>query len=359
MSGILAANDQLQGSAESDSLGGYSAGDDTVNGNGGSDFVSGDKGNDVLNGGPGFDDLAYVQSFFDPTASHGIKLNTATGTVKDPWGNTDHFSNFEFYWGSKFDDVMKGSNVQSFQEEFRGLKGADKIDGKGGFDRVIYSSDEQFGGTHGIKADLSTGKVKDGFGDTNSVKHIEGVRGTAHRDTFIGDDRDNEFQGLGGKDKYVGGGGNDYLDFSANDYNGGLHGANVDLARHKAQVIDDGYGNTETATGFNWLTGSNKADTFLGNGHENGLSGRDGSDVLNGRGGNDHLDGDRGNDILTGGPGGDQFNFFELGAANADTITDFSHTQIDHIWLDPSFGGLSGSTLPASAFLYPSGEGRV
>ena len=196
LSGLLNGNDQLLGSAESDSLGGYSPGDDTVDGKAGDDFVAGDQGSDSLNGGTGFDDLSYYQTFFDQSAFRGIKLNTATGTVQDPWGNTDHFANFEFYEGSSFKDVMKGS---ASDEEFRGLKGRDNIDGKGGLNRAIYSSDDQFGGKHGIKADLSTGEIKDGFGDTDTVKHIQAVRGTSHKDTFIGTGKDEEFQGLGGK----------------------------------------------------------------------------------------------------------------------------------------------------------------
>lgn len=348
---VLAGDDQLLGSEESDHLGGYSPGNDTMEGKGGDDYISGDKGNDKLDGGTGFNSLGYTQTYFDDEAFRGIKLDAAKGTVKDPWGDSDQISNFDSFQGSKFKDVMKGSKKDF--EEFHGLGGNDKIDGKGGFDQVSYSEDLRYGGKKGIKADLAKGQIKDGFGDTDSVKNIEGVRGTAKKDVFIGTEKSEEFEGIGGKDKFIGGGGGDRISFNANDFSGGLNGARVDLAKRK--VLDDGYGNKETLKGFAWVGGSNQDDVFLGDGRENWLSGRDGDDVLNGRGGNDHLDGDRGNDTLTGGKGSDDFNFRHYGDENADLITDFSGKK-DNIWLDSSFGfGASGKGLQETAFLAAAG----
>ena len=119
-------------------LGGFSAGNDTVDAKGGDDFVAGDEGNDTIFGGSGWDTLSYEQTYWDKSATHGIKLKVAQGTVKDPWGNTDHFSGFEQYEDSKFNDKMIGSSAD---DEFKGLKGDDIIKGKGEFDLVDYSKD--------------------------------------------------------------------------------------------------------------------------------------------------------------------------------------------------------------------------
>ena len=312
--GLFDATNQLTGTDESDSLGGYSRGNDTVDAKGSDDFVAGDKGNDTIYGGSGWDTLSYEQSYWDKTAHHGIKLKVAKGTVKDPWGNTDHISGFEQYEGSKFDDKMIGS---SRDDQFTGLKGDDIIKGKGGWDLVDYSKDANpnypHPGKHGITADLTKGTVIDGYGDTDTVKKIEAVRGTSHKDTFIGDKHDNYFQGIGGKDSYDGGKGYDELNFSANDWNNGLHGVNVDLSKHKGQVIDDGYGYKENAKSFEAVVGTKFADTLIGNKHNNTLKGEDG------------------NDTMTGGKGSDQFVFNKAAdsATNHDVITDFSGSSGD------------------------------
>ena len=96
----------------------------------------------------------------------------------------------------------------SRDDQFSGLKGDDFINGKGGFDLADYSKDANpnypHPGKHGITADLTKGTVIDGYGDTDTVKQIEGVRGTSRKDTFIGDKHDNYFQGMEGKDSYDG-----------------------------------------------------------------------------------------------------------------------------------------------------------
>ena len=129
----------------------------------------------------------------------------------------------------------------------------------------------------------------------------------------------------------------------------------VDLSKSKEAILDDGYGYKEKAVSFEAVVGTKFADKLTGNNRENTLHGRDGNDILTGNGGNDHLDGGNGNDILTGGADGDDFNFYEFGAANADTIMDFVSGE-DQIWLDPGvFHGVSSGELPASAFFAGAG----
>ena len=85
---------------------------------------------------------------------------------------------------------------------------------------------------------------------------------------------------------------------------------------------------------------------------ENAVGGN-GSDTLIGNGVANTLTGGAGNDSLTGGGEADSFVFnAALGAANIDTITDFSASQGDKIKLDDSiFGRLTvGPTLGSSQF---------
>lgn len=74
-----------------------------------------------------------------------------------------------------------------------------------------------------------------------------------------------------------------------------------------------------------WTFTLNDAKNLVGTASANTMNGTPGGDDFDGRGGNDTLTGLGGNDTLTGGTGADKFVFKELGAANADRITDFQH----------------------------------
>jgi Ca2+-binding RTX toxin-like protein len=64
------------------------------------------------------------------------------------------------------------------------------------------------------------------------------------------------------------------------------------------------------------------------------LVGSAGEDTLTGGAGNDTLQGGLANDLLTGGDGSDTFVFGEAGAANADTIADYSAAAGDMMAFD-------------------------
>ena len=76
--------------------------------------------------------------------------------------------------------------------------------------------------------------------------------------------------------------------------------------------------------GNDFLQGGGGADTVLGG---------TGNDAVDGNDGNDWVEGGAGNDTLTGGSGTDSFVFREMGAANADVVTDFA-SNWDDIRLD-------------------------
>ncbi len=340
---LLAGNDTMTGSAESDVMGVPSPGDDVVTGLGGDDFLMGDSGKDQYFGGDGYDHLSYhITMFIDD--GKGITLKVSKGQLKDPWGDVDSFAGFEGFRGTRYNDKFIGDGNSN---EFSGLKGKDVFDGKGGFDTVAYHDDASFpegiGGFKAIKVDLTKSKkqVTDGFGDKDTVKNIEGFRGTRFNDKFKGTDGHQNFSGLDGKDSYDGGEGFDVLSFRDNDWNGATVGVIVDIG--KGKVINDGFGNKESFKSMEKIDGTKFGDRLIGS-----------SKV-------DSFSGDGGNDIMTGKGGGDQFVFFVApdNNTNSDTITDFNQSEGDKIaFYKPNGYGVldgAGGKLATSEFVANKG----
>lgn len=344
ISALLAGNDAVVGSDEAEDISaGSQEGDDKVDARGGDDFIKGDRGSDAIKGGDGFDTLTYQETIYDRGARHGVALDAKAGTAADPWGGADTFSSIEEFRGSSFADTLKGSDRD---EDWAGLRGADRIDGAGGFDLVRYDEDKRFGGEKGVKADLSKGVILDGWGQKDGVSGIEGVRGTNRKDSFIGDAKDNYFEGLNGVDTFTGAGGFDTVGFGGIRFNGATHGVKVDLGRSSGQVIDDGYGNKESLSAFKGIVGSDLDDT---------LTARAGDSYINGRAGDDRIDGGGGFDRLRGGGGGDSFRFAaEPGASGLGTIEDFGDGDDSFLLDDAAFLSLAASgsnkQLASSAF---------
>jgi Ca2+-binding RTX toxin-like protein len=91
------------------------------------------------------------------------------------------------------------------------------------------------------------------------------------------------------------------------------------------------------------ITGNNLANNLSGNGGNDLIAGGIGNDTIAGGNGNDTITGGLGNDTLAGGADNDFFVFGDIGAANRDTITDFSAVQ-DTILLSNSLDAtLAGS----------------
>jgi len=336
------------GSSGDDNLiAGASPGNDTAIGLAGNDFFNASAGNDTYIGGGGKDNTVnYAESMHQSIASHGAHVDLALGIATDPWGGTDHLSGIQEVWGSGFNDVLLGNAHNNY---FEGMRGADTIDGRGGDgNAVLYMHDVQFGGNLGIHANLSTGRITDGFGTVDHVKHIQGIIGTKFADVMIGDKHNNFFEGGPGADFIDGRGGNNTIQFFHNGHwflGGG--GVTVDLSA--GIVANDGYGTSDTILHIQNVQGSDFADMITGDAHANSLFGN---------GGNDTLDGKGGNDFLQGGPGADQFDFSTPpnSLTNHDTVDDFSgHAgQGDTIGLSKSvfsaLTGIPGNTLSASEF---------
>ena len=186
---------------------------------------------------------------------------------------------------------------------------------------------------------------------------------------------DNIIHAGAGTDVLAGAAGYDRLVFwDVGRDNDGGHGIVINLNNARV-VTDDGYGNTETATGFERFQGSEFGDLMTGNNASNDLDGEDGDDTLNGGGGEDFLDGDWGRDVingglgnndhidgggdddtLTGSGGNDNFNFgWDLDVAGVDTITDFD-LALDLIHIASWWGGgFTADVLTAAQFRSAAG----
>jgi len=338
-----ANNDVLIGSNGNNVLLGQ-GGDDSLVGNGSFDVLFGGPGNDVLNGTDlaandvdPTDTAAYQEigkavpagvivnlgtSAF--TTPNGITVAAATGL--DPFGGTDTLIDIEIARGTEFVDYLIGGNPQSDAtggyEGFEGLKGADYINGGAGFDEVRYTVDVLYGGYKNVIVNTSgadvtiggetvaAGTARDPFGDVDILIGIEGVRGTALGDVFIGSAADDRFRGWAGADFFDGGAGIDEIDHNPEFGAGGSQSIIINLGVTElrvfptggvetvaaAQSARDGWGFVDTFVNVERARASGANDVLIGSTGDNRLRGSDGNDRLTGGDGADQLDGGNGQD---------------------------------------------------------------
>ncbi|OSI73913.1 hypothetical protein BSZ21_06095 [Bradyrhizobium canariense] len=226
--------------------------------------------------------------------------------------------------GSDFDDALLGSNNATGAEDFIGGAGNDTIDGRGGFDRAMYSASSSDTTTGAIVVDLAAGTVTgDASIGNDTLKSIESIRGTNFADTFNASGFSgssvnagsngtlNEFEGEAGNDTITGNGNTRIAFYHA------ASGVNVDLSTGFSTSLTNGdvaHVGTDTFTGVAAVRGSDFGDQ---------ITGKSGSVTLDGRGGDDILIANGGANILVGGVGNDQFKF-KAALANGATISDFA-----------------------------------
>ncbi|ANT63794.1 hypothetical protein AYJ57_25300 (plasmid) [Salipiger sp. CCB-MM3] len=210
------------------------SGRDKLNGGIGDDYFVSSARNDTYNGGKGVDQVTFAN---DPG---GVYANLKTGTATDGWGNTDTLNSIEVLRGSAFDDKLIG---KSGHNVLRGLAGDDVLNGGAGLDEVRYDRDARYGGSDGVTVNLKSGFAIDGFGNRDTLKSIEEVRGSDTNDKITGTGGRNQLEGEAGNDKLFGLNGSDKL----------YGGAGRD-------VIDGGAGNDK-------LYGEGGADRFVFSGN--------------------------------------------------------------------------------------------
>lgn len=336
---MLSGNDIIAGTIGADTsiLPGFGAGNDTYNMLGGDDWVNGGMGNDTINGGDGYDKLSFEDTHYSDGTNvlHGIVVNVGAGVLIDCWGGTDKFTSIEYFIGSLFNDTFNGG---ALDDDFAGLRGLDTFNGGAGSDWLHYSRDSWLGGKFGIVVDLEVaiigptirGTVRDGFGTIDTTTNIENVVGTRYNDIFVGSRAANSFGGAEGLDRFDGDLGSDTVYFYLNYTNAIQTGINVDLTRGIGQILNDGYGNVETAISIENIDGSDQGD------------------IIKGSVGNNVLQGGTGKDILTGAGGADTFVWLERREfGQGDVISDFSATgtvlSMDKLRFDISNIGASAT----------------
>jgi serralysin len=206
----FSGNDIVTGSAGNDDFWfAHSSGNDTISMLAGDDWLNADAGNDKIDGGLGWDVVSYEEAMWTQLPlKGGVTVNLAKGTALDPWGGKDKLKGIEGVMGTQFADSFVGDKLDN---EFSGGRGADKFDGGLGNDKLLYHRDVRQGGYLGINANMLTGTVVDGFGNTDTIKNIERIVGTNAADTFAGDGNNNAFTGLSGVDIINAGAGNDFI----------------------------------------------------------------------------------------------------------------------------------------------------
>ncbi|MEY8879934.1 hypothetical protein AB9K37_00880, partial [Donghicola sp. XS_ASV15] len=135
---------------------------------------------------------------------------------------------------------------------------------------------------------LSKGFAIDGWDYRDKLRQIEDVVAPALDDKLIVNKKSNVFCGLAGADTIKGGGGDDLVDYSADEINGGSEGVTVKLAKGFAI---DGFGDRDTLKSIEDAFGTIYKDKLVGDGGENFLAGLEGRDTLIGGKGNDTLSG--------------------------------------------------------------------
>jgi trimeric autotransporter adhesin len=341
-------NDTLKGHGGNDDLEG-DAGDDTLLGGTGDDWLWGGEGDDTLDGGEGYDEISYAHDKGDEQNATGIRVNLSgedldllqNGTAINAFGDTDTLVSIESVVGSSKNDVIYAAKLEIEGEYFgmMGLAGNDQLIGTAeGLDRVRYQRDEANGGLLGIIANLTdgditigentyaAGTVRDGFGDTDTVSHIDAITGTGFADIMRGGERDEGFVGLKGADDIDGGRGHDFVNYHRDADTGGGKGILVNLTNATVRLgtvsllagqAKDGFDTIDTLKNIEEVIGTSLADTMLAGNEGVVFSGMEGNDTLTGGAGADTLDGGAGNDTLTGGAGDDTLK----GGAGNDILT--------------------------------------
>jgi Ca2+-binding RTX toxin-like protein len=287
-----AGNDLISGGGGQDTLIGGD-GNDSLYGGTEADTLIGGAGNDTMDGGAILDrvnlnDLNFAHYL---SATSGVNINLATGSVQDGQGGTDTLININFVLASNFDDTVTGSTVSNLFEQFEGGAGNDTIDG-GAIDPVLQLNANRatyHSATAAVSVNLATGTATGGAGNDTLI-NINHVRGTSYADTLIGSTTSltEQFEGRAGNDTIDGAGGTDMV-----RYDSATVAVNVNLVTNLAS---DGLGGTDTLSNIEGIRGSGYGDTLTGGNTANGSGAIDGFEFFMGQGGNDTIDGGVGYD---------------------------------------------------------------
>ena len=326
--------------------------DDSLYGsNTASNMLMGNEGNDTLVGFGRANGLWTEASYEFASGSVVVDLTANQATGAD---GTDSLTGITDIQGSDFADTLIGSTAWSTW--FSGGTGDDSIVGQASQDRDEVSYDMA---SSGVTVDLSAGTASGGDGNDILVS-IENADGSEYDDSIVGSAEVNYLRGNAGNDSISGGDGGDTVDGGAGDdtLEGGLGndwlnyshagaGVTVDLGTTGSAQNTVGDGTDWLADSFEYVNGSDYADSLVGDVNANWIMGGEGDDTLLGGDGNDTIDGGEGNDTMTAGSGEDWLNYagavsgvtLNLGITGTDQATGGGGTD----FLADSFENVFGS----------------
>lgn len=286
------------------------------------EIFQGGGGNDTIKGGGGFDEARYGTGTSPIT--QGIVVNMKAGTVTGDatYAGTDTLTGIEAIQGSLLADTYvatgyaSGDNTGTFRNgalanpnynRFAGLSGNDKITGNGQTALDYHGSSSSITVTF---TGQGKGNAVGAADDTDTFTGVYEIIDSAFDDVLTGSnavaaDYWEGFNLSAGNDTVNGGGGNDFISYSATQ-NLSFSGQNLGIKL------------TFTGVGTGIATGSG-TDSFTGIEFAFG-SGR--NDIMTGAGGNETFAGLAGNDKLNGGAGtADAVTYFYDAAGVAVDLT--------------------------------------
>ncbi len=319
------------------------------------DFGEGSgRGNDRLDGGTGADRMAgglgndtYVVDNAADVVTEAA--NAGTDTVQSTLSYSVAGKNVEnvTLLGTGNVNATGGTGANTLignagSNRLSGGGGADVMRGGAGNDLYVTDGGDVLTELANQGTDQVTSTASHTLGANFETLQLSGtaaLNGTGNeaRNTLVGNYGANRLDGKGGADVLRGGTGNDTYVYGAGD-----------------TIVEVAGGGTDTVLSSSSHTLKSNVERLVltGTGAVNGI-GNAGANALTGNAGANKLYGKEGSDAVRGGAGADTFVFdTALGAANIDTLDDFSATQ-DVIWLDNAvFAGLAGGVLAVGAFVF-------
>ena len=218
--------------------------------------------------------------------------------------------------------------------------GDDVVDGGGSTDTISYA-DVSGPVTIDLAAKTGTGAGSD------KVSGVESAVGTDAGDTLIGNSNRNVLSGGLGADILRGSGGDDTFvpgTLVDTEIDGGSGGGDlISYAELASGVSVDLSSGSDPIVNVERVTGTEQADTLIGDGGANVLSGLGGNDTISGGGGNDTLLPGTGADpSLDGGSGTDLLSYQGLGSA---VVVDLSSAIDPVVGVENVTGGNGADTL--------------